>query len=64
MGDISTYMTAIKTEKAMTSNNIKPTPDQRESDPKSASLQFGLSIAVGVLIIVSATAAFYFGIIH
>jgi hypothetical protein len=60
-------MTAIKTEKAMTSNNIKPTPDQRESElnsAKSASLQFGLSVAVGVLIIVSATAAFYFGIIH
>ncbi len=51
----------------MTSNNIKPTPDQRESElnsAKSASLQFGLSVAVGVLIIVSATAAFYFGIIH
>jgi hypothetical protein len=58
-------MTAIKTEKTMNSNNNEPTTQQRESSlnpAKNASFQFGLSIAIGVLTIVIAVAAFYFGI--
>ena len=57
----------MKSEKATNSNNNEPTRQQRESDPnsaKNASLQFGLSIAVGVLTIIIAVTAFYFGIVH
>lgn len=49
----------------MNSNNNEPTTKQGENkmnSAKSASLQFGISIAVGVLTIIIAVAAFYFGL--
>lgn len=68
MGDKWPYtIIAMNTEKATNSNNSSPTPEQREGDlntAKQPSLQFGLSIAVGVLTIIIAAASFYFGIIH
>jgi hypothetical protein len=49
----------------MTSNKNEPNLSQTQSKPNSAqnaSSQFGLSIAIGVLTIIIAVAAFYFGL--
>ncbi len=57
----------LKTEKAMNPNKTEPTQNQRETDlnpQKNPSLQFGLSISIGVLTIIIFAAAIYSGIIH
>jgi hypothetical protein len=57
----------LKTEKAMNPNKTEPTQNQRETDlnpQKNPSLQFGLSISIGVLTIIIFAVAIYSGIIH
>jgi hypothetical protein len=49
-------MTAMTTDEATKSNNTEPA--------QKASLQFGISIAVGVLTILLLAASYYFGLIH
>jgi hypothetical protein len=51
----------------MNPNQTEPSQNQRKTDlnpSKSPSLQFGLSISIGVLTIIIFAAAIYSGIIH
>lgn len=59
-------ITAMNTEKG-TRYDIEQEAKEREDNDTSAeksSLQFGLSIAIGVLTIVTVVASFYYGLLH
>ena len=60
-------MISMNDEKATNSNNIEPTPEQRESGltlAQKPSQQFGLSILLGILTILLLAATYYYGIIR
>lgn len=60
-------MIAMNGEKATSSNNIEPTPEQRESGVTLApkpSQQFEISIVLGTLTILILGASYYYGIIR
>lgn len=60
-------MISMNDEKATNSNNIEPTPEQRESGltlAQKPSQQFGLSILLGTLTILLLAATYYYGIIR
>lgn len=54
----------MTTEKSMNSNKIESNSQHQDELKKNPSLQYGLSVAIGVLTILILSATYYFGIFN